>query len=274
MKIDVLDHGYVEFIEDWGYGKASLPEAGIIEAARMSTGKGFYSWETYSKCGKCGVLFSELGSSLDKTVLPNVCCLFKDNWVSVPGDKKLLAFLYTKQHMTPFEMAGMTIEIGAPIMVFREWHRHRTQSYNEMSARYIPLPDVNYVPSNQRLMASQVSTTNKQAQGTSGFEVTEESLRADRDFLQFYYDEGQKLYDHLLARGWPKELARLPVTVGRYSRMRASGNLRNWLAFLTLRMDPQAQWEIRQFARAVGQIVAARFPKTWELFVTGKAFEI
>jgi thymidylate synthase ThyX len=31
-------------------------------------------------------------------------------------------------------------------MVFREWHRHRTQSYNEMSARYVPLPNENYCP--------------------------------------------------------------------------------------------------------------------------------
>jgi hypothetical protein len=59
-----------------------------------------------------------------------------------------------------------------------------------------------------------------------------------------------------LSLGVPKELARLPVPVARYSRMRASANLRNWLAFLTLRMAPNAQWEIRQYANAVGEIVA------------------
>jgi len=37
-------------------------------------------------------------------------------------------------------------------MVFREWHRHRTQSYNEASARYTPLPDENYVPTIERLL--------------------------------------------------------------------------------------------------------------------------
>lgn len=48
--------------------------------------------------------------------------------------------------------------------------------------------------------------------------------------------------------------------------MRASANLRNWLAFLTLRMSPDAQWEIRQFANAVGEIIKVEFPRTWELF--------
>ena len=33
-----------------------------------------------------------------------------------------------------------------------------------------------------------------------------------------------------------------------YTQMRASASLRNWIAFLTLRMDPHAQWEIRQYA--------------------------
>ena len=50
------------------------------------------------------------------------------------------------------------------------------------------------------------------------------------------------------------------------ARMRASANLRNWLGFLTLRMDPAAQWEIRQYAIAVGGLIAEQFPQTWRLF--------
>jgi thymidylate synthase (FAD) len=49
--------------------------------------------------------------------------------------------------------------------------------------------------------------------------------------------------------------------------MRASANLRNWLAFLTLRMAPTAQWEIRQYADAVSQIIRNNFPRTHELFL-------
>jgi len=54
--------------------------------------------------------------------------------------------------------------------------------------------------------------------------------------------------------------------VGRYSRMRASANLRNWLAFLTLRQAKAAQWEIREYADAVAAFIAQRFPRTYELF--------
>lgn len=224
-QIKLLDHGYIEFIEDWGYGLSKENEAGIIEAARMSTGKGFEGWKK---------------------------------------DMRLLTYLYEHKHMTPFEMAGMTIEVQAPIFVFREWHRHRTQSYNEMSARYIPLPDVNYVPSIQRLKT--FGGTNKQAQGTTPL-ADDQVLERWLLRLQDVYGACQRVYEDGLNLGVPKELARLPVPVARYTRMRASANLRNWLAFLTLRMDPAAQWEIRQYANILGKaLIATSFPRTWELF--------
>lgn len=216
----VLDQGYVQMIEAWGSDER------VIEAARMSTNKGFQGWDT---------------------------------------DEKLLAYLYNNKHATPFEMAGLVIEVKAPLFVFREWHRHRTQSYNEMSARYIPLPDENYAPTVERIVTGAAPTGNRQAQGTA--EPADE--RAARVFLadlDNLYRHAQSVYEGGLALGVPKELARLVVPVGRYSRMRASANLRNWLAFLTLRMAPNAQWEIRQYAEAVGAIVRARFPRTYALF--------
>jgi len=217
----VLDHGYVQLVETWGSDER------FIEAARMSTGKGFEGWEK---------------------------------------DEKLLAYLYNHKHSTPFEMGGMVIEVKAPIFVFREWHRHRTQSYNEMSARYIPLPDENYRPSIERLVAgANTATTNKQAQG-SGALLTVEAAVAWRERLVELYAQAQAVYESGIALGVPKELARLSVPVARYSRMRASANLRNWLAFLTLRKAPAAQWEIRQYADAVGELVAKHFPRTWVLF--------
>lgn len=78
--------------------------------------------------------------------------------------------------------------------------------------------------------------------------------------------EDERFYQSSLAAGVPKELARIHLPVGRYSRMRASANLRNWLAFLTLRMDEKAQWEIRQYANTVHGILAKLFPRTLALF--------
>lgn len=51
--------------------------------------------------------------------------------------------------------------------------------------------------------------------------------------------------------------------------MRANANLRNWLQFLTLRMDEHAQWEIREYANAVGCYIHGLFPRTWMLFEEG-----
>jgi|SRR6185503_11557810 len=225
-EIKVLDHGYVKLIETWGSDER------IIEAARMSTNKGFLGWGTEEK----------------------------------PGDEKLLKYLYEHKHHTPFEMAGMIIEVQAPIFVFREWHRHRTQSYNELSARYTPLPDLNYIPDIDRIMIN-AGTSSKQAGTIKDAEVlTKENARAFQKDITRIYMELQTSYNMALGFGIPKELARIILPVGRYSRMRASANLRNWLAFLTLRMDKNAQWEIRQYANVVGELIKQNFYKTWELF--------
>jgi thymidylate synthase (FAD) len=241
VKIRVLDHGYVEFVEAWGHGSAMLAinegdgwdnEVGIIEAARQSTQGSFRGWKE---------------------------------------DEKLLATLFNHQsnQSTPFEAAGMTIEVQAPIMVFREWQRHRTQSYNEASARYKALPDFYYWPEAistfERAKEAQ-NTTNKQAGGEATVLNAPEVVSWLKQVSEFY-QFAESLYQYGLKIGIPKELARITMPVGHYSRMRATANLRNWLAFLTLRLDEKAQWEIRQFAEAVAQIVQHHFPHTWKLFV-------
>lgn len=116
-KIPVLDHGYVQFIEGWGSDER------IIESARMSTGKGFRSWYPYYEC-TCPGCEAWWFEDADMTCGHQVD--FKPRLAKV-GDEGLLRFLWDKQHTTPFEMAGMQIETQAPIVVFREWHRHRTQ---------------------------------------------------------------------------------------------------------------------------------------------------
>lgn len=228
----VLDHGYVTLVESYGSDER------IIEAARMSTQKGFEGWGP-----------KEDGS---------------------PGDEKLLRYLWKNNHATPFEMGGAVFEIQAPIFVFREWHRHRTQSYNEMSARYAPLPALDYVPTVERLMLGGGYLT-KQAGAVDGAgALTKEKAETFREVIKNHYEDLEHTYRLALSEGVPKELARLILPVGRYSRMRASANLRNWLGFLTLRMAPQAQWEIRQYAEAVHSLLAPLFPRTMALFDEGR----
>lgn len=238
MKIDVLDHGYVEFVEAWGTGKNGPGrgvramrgehdyEVGIIEAARQSTQGSFRGWDQ---------------------------------------DEKLLKYLYENQHSTPFEFAGMVIEVQAPIFVFREWHRHRTQSYNEMSARYTALPDLYYhCHIDEVIERAKAPTKNKQAQGSGKIDTGELASWVSEDLdlqrrLEQHYQRGIRI-------GVPKELARKKMPVDHYSKMRASANLRNWLSFMTLRCAPNAQKEIRVYADAVANIVGEIFPHTFHLW--------
>lgn len=257
--IQVLDHGYVKLIETWGSDER------VIESARMSTDKGFQGWGS-NRCTKCGVeMVNMSGIHDDLDPQGNYC---DGEIVNMAGDEKLLAFLYKHRHMTPFEMAGATFEVKAPIFVFREWHRHRTQSYNEMSARYVPLPNENYLPTMERIeMGVQVAAANRQAQGAVALNY--QMAMAWLEHLQRLYDHAQSVYEMGINAGVPKELARLAVTVARYSRMRVSTDLRNWLGFCDLRDTlhaPNAQWEIRQFADTTKDFLTLAFPRTLALF--------
>lgn len=246
MKTPILDHGYIELVESWGSDEA------IIEAARMSTAKGFLGWgPMHSK----GCAHAGLPKEHNRDCCPDA-----------PGDEKLLGYLWTNKHSTPFEFAGLTVEVQAPLMVFREWHRHRTQSYSERSARYAPLPDSNYMPTVERVMAGGGHLT-KQAAPVDGAEsLTPNSALVWLAELADVYEHAERVYQSGMGRGVPKELARLCVPVGRYSTMRASTDLRNWLAFAALRLPKTAQYEIRIYAEAVGDLLSERFPRTWTLF--------
>jgi len=218
-EIKVLDHGYVKFIDQMGSDEA------VIEAARMSTNKGFKGWDT---------------------------------------DAKLLKYLYENKHLTPFECGGeLQVEIQAPILVFRQIMRHRTFSFNEMSSRYTKMPNAHYLPESSRLTAQ--SKSNKQA---SSEELLPLSVRSEfLDKMKEQQEDVYSFYEHSIKDNkLSREIARLNCPVSRYSKIRAKTDLRNWLHFLGLRMHPHAQWETRQFANIIAEIVKAFWPRTFELF--------
>lgn len=256
--VQVLDHGYIKLIESWGSDER------IIESARMSTDGSFRGWG--------GMVCYECTLKMAGTVIDfNPNCKKCKGTGKTTGDEKLLRYLYTHKHMSPFEMCGMTLEIQAPIFVFREWHRHRTMSYNELSGRYIQIPDVNYCPTVDRCMPS--NSDNKQESSLSSAdreEITRDDIEQWLSDLRDLYQRVDDLYREGLDLGIPKEVARVILPVGRYSKMRSTANLRNWLQFLTLRNDQAAQWEIRQYAIHVQEIIKHLFPRTHELFVEGR----
>ena len=133
----------------------------------------------------------------------------------------------------------------------------------------MPLPAEDYLPTVERLLAE--GGANKQAGTAKGAGVlTEETAIRVREYLNDHNVQSQFRYEEMLRQGVSKELARICLPVARYSAMRASANLRNWLAFLTLRMDTHAQYEIRVYAEAVGAFIAQCFPRTFDLFAEGR----
>jgi thymidylate synthase (FAD) len=103
--------------------------------------------------------------------------------------------------------------------------------------------------------------------------LTEKNAQWFREQLALAYTNQEALYQTALAIGVPKERARVHLPVGRYSKMRATANLRNWLGFLQLRStekNPAAQWEIRQYADAIVFMLGELFPRTVALFTWGQ----
>jgi thymidylate synthase (FAD) len=254
MTFGVLDHGYVKVIDWMG------DDADIIRSARMSTGRGFEGWGPGEVCDNCRGRKEE-GCTPDcgSNILGQV------KYVKIPGDAGLLENLLANRHTTPFEMCELKMEVMAPIMVYREWHRHRTQSYSEFSARYAQMPNLHYIPELERICKQ--SKSNKQGSA--------ESLDpADAKLIIEKLDrEQQDIYGHynfLVEGGVANEVARINTPVSRYSKMTAKTDLWNWLAFLNLREDPPAQWEIRQYALIVSQIIRGIFPRVhalWEEYM-------
>ncbi len=245
----ILDHGYVKLIDWMG------DDTDVVRAARTSTGRGFEGWGPGKVCNECRVREDEGGHVPD--------CQSSDNpdWVAIPGDENLLEYLLANKHTTPFEMCELKLLVQAPILAFREWHRHRTQSYSEFSARYSKMENLHYLPDLRRICKQ--STTNKQGSAEAFPEeyANEVLFELDREQQGVYTH-----YDRLVNDGVAKEVARLNTPVSRYSRMYVKTDLWNWFAFLNLRHDPSAQWEIRQFANVISGIIKELFPRCHHLW--------
>lgn len=169
-------------------------------------------------------------------------------------DEKLIAYLMKNHHTSPFEAVTFTFEVKAPLFVFRQWHRHRTWSYNEVSARYSELPEEFYVPE-----LSDITT-----QSTSNKQMRTDAQHPQAVLMQSYMRKSMMdafaLYKELLAQGCPRELARSVLPTSTYSRMFATVDLHNLFHFLRLRLHEHAQKEIRVYAEAMLELVEPIVP--------------
>lgn len=180
------------------------------------------------------------------------------------SDVKLINYLWRNRHSTPFESVTFTFEVKAPIFVFRQWHRHRTWSYNELSARYKELPEEFYVPKPEQV--GEQASGNKQCRTVSG-QSTDMGVSA-ADIIKAHSELSFDTYRVLLNKGVPRELARSVLPVNTYSHMFCTVNLLNLLKFITLRDHGHAQHEIQVYARAMKELVTNIVPVTMKAFDT------
>lgn len=180
----------------------------------------------------------------------------------------LINYLIRNKHATPFEHSVFKFYIKCPIFVAREWMRHRWSSFNEMSMRY-------HVPQNIEFFLPEKESIRKQV-GKPGaytfekFETESEQSAAYAVVIQRLnkvYKEAEEAYRSMLKYGVAKEVARSVLPVGQYTEFIWTVNARSLMNFLSLRNDPNAQREIREYAGIIENIFSEVLPSTYKYWV-------
>lgn len=200
-------------------------------------------------------LVEHMGSDL--SIVRNARVSYDAEWRTgedAGKDAKLINYLVKNHHTSPFEAVNFTFEVKAPIFVFRQWHRHRTWSFNEISARYAELPEEFYVPELEQITTQ--SASNKQMRTTEQHPFAHKY----RQVIELQCSSAFKCYKDMLTQGVPRELARGVLPLNTYSHMFASVDLLNLMRFLKLRLHEHAQYEIRVYAEAMLRLIEPVVP--------------
>lgn len=180
----------------------------------------------------------------------------------VSQTRGLIRYLRRHRHTTPSEMVELKFHCAMPMFVARQWIRHRTASVNELSARYSLMPLLFYTPDAEQFALQ--SHSNKQ--GREGGAPAEVYRKAVERWETLRAEAGGA-YRWLLEEDVAREIARIDLPVSTYTQWYWKVDLHNLLHFLSLRVDPRAQWEIRQFAQVIAAMVKRVAPISYEAWV-------
>jgi len=165
-------------------------------------------------------------------------------------DHKLIAFLLEHNHTSPFEHNQLSFRIKAPIFVARQWMRHRMNSYNEISYRYVKSSLEFYIPPKWRSQ----DTKNKQA-SIGSFDNPEFTAKYKEAIAK-----SVETYEFLLENGIGREIARSVLPLCTYTEFIFTCNLHSLMHFLKLRLHAGAQYEIQMYAQGLLKIALPFFP--------------
>ena len=173
-------------------------------------------------------------------------------------DVTLLHYLIDNKHTSPLEHLVFTFSIHCPLFIRGQWHRHRTWSYNEISRRYTEVDLEFYTPPKLRKQAE----TNRQASVDSpDFDDTEL-----RQLIREHNQNSLALYNRLIDAGVCREQARGVLPQNMMVTFWGTVDLSNLLHFLELRDSEHAQWEIREYAKAIKQLIKPIIPNVASYF--------
>ncbi|MDX6593674.1 MAG: thymidylate synthase [Gaiellales bacterium] len=177
----------------------------------------------------------------------------------------LIRFLMRERHGTPFEHNSFRFHIKCPIFVAREWMRHRTNSFNEWSARYSQLEPEFYVPE-----AEDVRTQVGKPGAYTFEQVDPELAEETRAAQESVFEHAYRTYEQLLEQGIAKEIARNVLPVAIYTQFYWTVNARSLMNFVSLRNAETAQREIRRYGAAVEELFSRQMPATHAAFVANE----
>lgn len=214
------------------------------------------------KCLNCGFvrLVDYMGG--DEAIVQAARVSYGKGTKTVHEDRGLIRYLMRHGHTTPFEMVELKFHVKLPIFVARQWIRHRTANVNEYSGRYSVMKDEFYVP--DHTVIHRQSLRNRQ--GRADAEVPAEMRQRVLDLLLAGQKNMYAGYEELLEADIARELARINLPLSLYTEWYWKIDLHNLFHFLYLRLDLQAQSEIRAYAEVIGGITRMVIPVAWEAF--------
>lgn len=193
----------------------------------------------------------------------------KESQELTPADEKLINFLIKNKHDSCMRHNVFTFEVHAPLMVVRQWYKHAVAAsswddqngWNENSRRYITEDEEFYVPTNF------FAAPENKKQGAGGV-VDVDTNAIYRQKLLKHQEAGEMLYEEAMSAGIAAEQARLFLPAyGLYVTFRWTASLNSVMNFFALRLDPHAQWEIRQYAEAMKPMVQSVVPIAYQAFM-------
>lgn len=175
-----------------------------------------------------------------------------------PDDTRLIHYLARHAHWTPFAHPQAQFRIEAPIFIARQWFRHTIGTVrNEVSRRYVSDEPEMFYPS-----AWRQRPTGSIKQG-SGETFDDDTSREIDQTVARAYTAAQDAYFELLDRGVAPEQARMVLPQGTVTTWIETGSLYFWARLCTLRVQPDAQAEIRELAEQIDRELTALFPVSW-----------